>query len=332
MNIERLVDKHICLLNTENPVESPEVQKWLLEQGFSLIITVGDYDCTFSWGLDTKLRHYQCSFSDYKNPTKRDLQDLNEYCLYELVHGRKVPIWFEDSKIRNIVADSIRTFFHPGIDNLDAFIQKAMKTQRDRRLVLPEVEKLTRCRFCTAEGCLTDMLCHGTSVETAKKILASGCILSACKALNMPGEFLANGPRNAAGDPSDYFEYIMFTAGNCPSPDKVVYERIIGRVPTWEEFEENFQPAVKFFFRTIDLTNHPEFCCDGLHMVKIHNQLDLEPLLVMLLIPEGLPKSSELIKLAEEKNIITKVIFRNFSGYTPKTWAHMAYLEAKQLK
>ena len=331
LDMEWLLDKRICLLNTENPVTSQEVERCLEDLGFSLVVTIRDYDYSLSWGVsDSNLRHYQCSFSNYLNPTERDLQDLNEYCLYELSHGRKVPIWIEDARVRHVVGNSVRTFFAPGMEDIDSFIQTSLLSQRDRMLALPQVDKLTRCQFCIDKGCMTDLVCHATSIETARRIVDSGRILSACKASQVPGEKLASDPRNAAGDPPDYFEYVMFSAGNCPGPDKLVYERIIGRSPSWEEFEENFQPAVKFFFRSLDLIMHPDFCCDGYHRIKIRDEIALEPLLLVVIIPEGLAGSTDLIESANKRELAAKVVSRDFSGYGPKEWAHLTYLVARQ--
>ena len=88
LDIEWLVADRIGLLNTENPVTSPVVQRDLQSMGFSVVVTLRDYDCAISWGLpESNLRHYQCSFSGYWRPTPRDLADLNEFCLYELFHN-----------------------------------------------------------------------------------------------------------------------------------------------------------------------------------------------------------------------------------------------------
>lgn len=45
--------------------------------------------------------------------------------------------------------------------------------------------------------------------------------------------------RNAANDPADYFEYIMFALGNCQAGDRLVIERELGRFPNEEDLSEN---------------------------------------------------------------------------------------------
>ena len=290
-----------------------------------------NYDYAISWGLpESGLRHYQCSFSDHWRPTPRDLSDLNEFCLYELFHDRCIPIWIEHPKLRVLVANSVRRFFERGVTHLDSFVKTAMASQRDRALALPSVRKLTRCRFCLDEGCMTDLACHATSVDAAKIILRSGRILSASKARNIPSEALSAESRNAAGDPADYFDYVMFSAGNCPAVDKLVYERIVRHVPSWEEFEKDFRPAVRFFFWNEDLLKHPDFCSDGYHTVKIRDELSLEPLLAAIVIPEELPGSPELLELARARVFESKVIACQFRGSGFKEWAKETYDMVRQ--
>ena len=332
MDVDWIVHHRICLLDSENPVTSKAVQRNLVRLGFTSVVTIRDYDYALIWRLaDSPLRHYQCSFSDYAHPTVRDLHDLNEYCLYELAQDRSVPIWVEDDWVRRIVAHSLRTFFAFGMQDMAKFVENSMQSQRDRVLALPLVDKLTRCRFCDEGGCMTDWLCHATDMETAIRIVNSGRILSACQARQLPGDVLANEPRNGAGDPPDYFEYVMFGAGNCPAPDKLVYERTSGYVPSWNDFEAHFQPAVKFFFRTADLVKHPGFCTDGYHPVKIRDELTLEPLLAALVVPKELLRASELIELARKKAPTAKLVPLNCSNHSPREWAHTAYATVKDI-
>jgi hypothetical protein len=321
-----IVSTRVALLDSGSPVESEAICKDLERIGFGSIVTIRDYDDAFLWRLgDTSLRHYKYTFSDYPHPDARDLHDLNAYCLYELAHGRRVAILVEDEGVRRVVVASLDAFFAPGAQDVDGFIADAMRSQRKRVLALPPVAKVTRCRFCEARGCMTELLCHGTDVETAAHIIRSGRILSARRARAESTEVLVSEPRNAAGDPADYFDYVMFAAGNCPGPDKLVYERICGYVPSWDDFAADFQPAVKFFFRTVDLVNHPGFCADGYHPAKVRDELALEPLLLAVVIPSGLSEAGTLIALAEEKLGASRVASLSFSGCDPRKWAQMVY-------
>jgi hypothetical protein len=329
--MEWIVSRRVALLDLETPVESEALWKDLERTGFGSLVTIRVHDDAFLWRLgDTSLRHYKYTFSGYPHPDERDLHDLNAYCLYELAHGRRVAIWGEDEGIRQVVVAALGAFFAPGARDMDGFVAEAMRSQRERVLALPPVEKVTRCRFCEAQGCMTDLLCHGTDEETAARIISSGRILSARRGREAPPEVLVSEPRNAAGDPADYFDYVMFAAGNCPGPDKLVYERMYGYVPSWEDFAAAFQPAVKFFFRTVDLVNHPGFCADGYHPAKIRGELALEPLLRAVVIPGELPEAVSLVALAREKLGASRVASFSSSGCDPRQWAHEVYESVKQ--
>jgi hypothetical protein len=326
MNVEWVVRHRLGLLDSETLVESEAAWGDLEQAGFGSIVTIRDCDDAFLWRLgNTSLRHYKYTFSDYPCPDARDLHDLNAYCLYELAHGRRVAIWAEDEEVRRVIVDSLEVFFAPGAQDVEGFIADAMCSQRERVLALPAIAKISRCRFCEARGCMTDLLCHGTDAETAAHIIRSGRILSARRIRAESTEVLVSEPRNAAADPADYFDYVMFAAGNCPGPDKLVYERMCGYVPSWDDFAADFQPAVKFFFRTVDLVNHPGFCADGYHPAKIRDELALEPLLLAVIIPRELPGAVGLVALAEEKLSASRVAAFGFSGCDPKKWAQMIY-------
>lgn len=58
---------------------------------------------------------------------------------------------------------------------------------------------------------ITDYVCHTTSATNAMKILECGKLLSARNARKVPVEELMRENRNAANDPADYFDYIMFS-------------------------------------------------------------------------------------------------------------------------
>lgn len=66
-------------------------------------------------------------------------------------------------------------------------------------------------------------------VENAIQILACGSLLSPVKARKESAQVLMREARNAANDPADYFEYIMFAWGNCQAGDRLVMERKLGR-------------------------------------------------------------------------------------------------------
>ncbi len=83
-------------------------------------------------------------------------------------------------------------------------------------------EMITECTACKRKGCLTDYLCHVATKEDAVKIIESGKLLSAIRARKESAALLVSEKRNAAKDPVDFFDYIMFSWGNCQAGDRLV--------------------------------------------------------------------------------------------------------------
>ena len=52
-----------------------------------------------------------------------------------------------------------------------------------------------------------------------------------------PSAISSRDPRNAAGDPPDYFEYVMLGPGNCTALDKLVFERVMGYLSVRSNFD-----------------------------------------------------------------------------------------------
>lgn len=93
---------------------------------------------------------------------------------------------------------------------------------------------------------MTDLVCHTAPTENAERIFACGELRSAVLARGLPAETLMKEPRNAAGDPADFFHYVMFSWGNCQAGDRLVMERILGRAPAADELGAGFTPGVRF--------------------------------------------------------------------------------------
>lgn len=151
----------------------------------------------------------------------------------------------------------------------------------------PPPEHITECTACKHNGCLTDYVCHISSVESACAILSCGKLLSAAKVRKIPKCLLVAEKRNAAGDPVDYFDYIMFTWGNCQAGDRLVMERKLGRFPDEEDVTSGFSPGIRFYFRYDELSRHPCAVYDGVHPIKIRDQLLLDDSLAYLVIPRA---------------------------------------------
>ena len=135
-------------------------------------------------------------------------------------------------------------------------------------------EKIEECTACPKyKGCMTDFVCHTTSVDNAIKILDCGSLLSPVLARRMSAEKLRTERRNAANDPADYFEYIMFAWGNCQAGDRLVMERKLGRFPDENDLSIGFTPGVRFFFRYDKLIKHTDAVFEGVLPLKVSRRI-----------------------------------------------------------
>ena len=148
-------------------------------------------------------------------------------------------------------------------------------------------EKITECTACpTYKGCMTDLVCHTSPVENAIKILECGSLLSPVLARKMSAAELAKEARNAANDPEDYFDYIMFAWGNCQAGDRLVMERKLGRFPDDKDLSIGFTPGVRFFFKYNEIVKHPNAVFEGVLPLKIKNEVVLADWIHAIIVPE----------------------------------------------
>ena len=226
-----------------------------------MLIKIRDADCTEVWdGIFYK------KLSDYPAISDWEVRTIIEFVDYERKYGRLCEIECENSGLLNEINEKI--------------------AQRDRYLKTPRPELLTECTACPyRKGCVTDFVCHTTSVENAIKIFECGKLLSAVNARKLPVEELVNEPRNAAKDPADYFEYIMFAWGNCQGGDRLVMERMLERSPDEEDLSVHFRPGVRFYFQYDQLIRHPDAICDGVLPLKVKDEIILRDWVWRVVIP-----------------------------------------------
>lgn len=228
-----------------------------------MTVNIGKHECAGLWD-----HVYYFALSDYPNISDWELRKLICFCDYEKKHGRKTKI---ACKKRSIVKVVRHAFANPAL-----FIP-AQKPQF--------IPGYTACGQCKQKGCLTEFLCHTTNVESAKSIFRCGRILSAVNARNQPAAALAEEPRNAAGDPPDYFDYVMLNWGNCQAGDRLVMERMLGRFPDERNLSVGFQPGIRFYFAYNTIAAHKDFTEDGCHAAKIKDALALAEYLYCCVIP-----------------------------------------------
>ncbi len=105
-------------------------------------------------------------------------------------------------------------------------------------------------------------------------------------------------------------------------------ERTLRTPPTHEELTEEFNPGVRFYFRYMDLVSHPRFCSDGYHYCKVKDLLELDPYLIVAIVPENSRS-----KLLVTDSFIPKerISFVDRGNYRDLwSWSHKAYEIAKE--
>lgn len=269
-----------------------------------MLIKIGDFDFTEVWDgvLYKKL-------SEYPKITDWEMRNIIEFVDYERLHGRECRIECEDK----VLLEQIRSGFQ----------------EKARFLNYPRPEKITECTACPVrKGCMTEFVCHTTSPENARSIFRSGKLLSACKARGISAEQLMQEKRNAANDPADYFEYIMFAWGNCQAGDRLVMERKLGRFPEERDLSVDFTPGVRFYFRYEDLAKYPDATFDGVLPMKVKNEVILADWVYAVVIP--LELKDQLEKDIPE-DIRKKVLYMENNCTDIWEWSEKVYCAVERI-
>lgn len=227
-------------------------------------IKIGDYEFTEVWDgvLYKKLSRYP-AITDWEKRT------LVEFVDYERANGRDCAIECEDA--------ALLTEVHAAL------------AEPEKYRHVPRPALITECTACPVrKGCVTEFVCHTAPPENAVNILRTGRLLSAVKARGVPVETLMAEKRNAAGDPADYFNYVMFAWGNCQAGDRLVMERKLGRFPDEQDLSVDFTPGVRFYFRYNRLAQHPGVTFDGVLPLKVRDEVVLADWVHTIIIPETL--------------------------------------------
>lgn len=269
-----------------------------------MLIRIGNFEYTECWDgvLYKKL-------SAYPDITAWEIQTVLDFTAYEEAHGRKCEIDAPDAVRRAI--EAYQPVYAAGT-----------------RLAPPE--KIQECTACpTFRGCMTDLVCHTSPAENAKAIFACGSLLSPVKWRGIPAETLAKERRNAANDPADYFDYIMFSWGNCQAGDRLVTERKLGRFPREAELGPGFTPGVRFYFDYGRLCRHPGAVFEGVLPLKIKDEVVLKDWGRAVVIPE--PYRAEFAALVPDV-LKDRTYYLDIEGLDIWAWAEKAYTFVKELK
>ncbi len=263
-----------------------------------MIVKIGDFECTEVWdGVFYK------KLSNYPFISDWEARTIIEFIEYEEKYGRECTIECENMNVLKVL--------HEKILNKDNYID----TSRPKLI--------TECTACPyRKGCETEFVCHTTSIENAIKIFESGKLFSAINARKKPVEELIKEKRNAANDPADYFEYIMFSWGNCQAGDRLVMERKLGRFPNVKDLSEDFNPGIRFYFKYDELISHPNAIFEGVLPMKVKDELVLKDWLYVLVIPAD---SKHLLEDLIPLELLEKVLFIENDCVDIWDWSEKVY-------
>lgn len=266
-----------------------------------MLIKIGNFDYSECWdGVFYK------KLSNYPYITEWEIQTIIDFIDYEAKYGRACEIEAEEAVLKRI---------------------EEYKAADKKRVPVPQ--KITECTACPKyKGCMTDFVCHTSPVENALKILDCGSLLSPVPARGISAKELKAEKRNAANDPEDYFEYVMFAWGNCQAGDRLVMERKLGRFPDENDLSTGFTPGVRFFFKYNEIIRCPNAVFDGVLPLKIKDGIALNNWVHAIIVPTIYRDD---IKPHIPENIREKVHFVDNDCKNIWEWSEKVYEYAKNI-
>lgn len=262
-----------------------------------MIINIGNYEFTELWdGV------YYKALSDFPKVSDWEIKNIIDFIQYDRAYGRETQIQSEHKEIAQ-------------------YIQQEL-LHREKYADIQRPEKITECMACRHGGCLTRFLCHTAPVENAVKIMESGKLLSAVNARQCSEIELQKESRNAAKDPVDFFHYVMLSWGNCQAGDRLVMERKKNRFPTEEDLSINFTPGVRFYFEYETIVKHPNAVQDGVHPMKIKEEICLKDYVYAIIIPS---EYKERFDKSIPDGFLQKVYYLDRAGEDLWGWSEKVY-------
>ncbi len=241
-------------------------------------------------GLASGLWCYILPLADPLQPSAYEMQCISDFAENEKSHGRKLGVWVQEDKVRPQICQAIT----------DA----SNKNPTER--ILPSKHNSICCRSFHPEGCDGRFVCHAAPAEAAQQIIEDGFIYSKHRLTGLGLDELAD--QGTWGDPADYFDYVALARGNCVAPDIVAMSRQFGRDLSPQEADEGFFPGVRFFFDLASLMQHPRAVWDGIHPIKIRDNLELNGNICAVVAPEFYPNGGKL-HLQTSTHLNNKIIY-----------------------
>lgn len=245
---------------------------------------------------------YHLALLDYPKLHDWEQEKIATFLAYEKLHGRETEIVCQDKSVRNQLATL------PSL-SVDAFP------------FTPSSKIVASTYDAQGHYVYSDFLSHTCTVRTAQEIFKSGQLLSAVRAFNKKSQELVQDNRNAAGDPEDYFDYVMLGWSNTTSGYRLAMERLLERMPTDDELEKDFIPGVSFHFKYDDIINADGYVFDGYHPAKVKDCLSLKNLSACI-IPSSEKSHFETIV---PPDISSKVYYIDYCQEGMESWSRKVY-------
>ena len=235
-----------------------------------MLIKIGEFECTECWdGVFYK------KLANYPVITEWEIQTVLDFEHYEKQNGRDCFIEADYNILKAI--DEYKKTYESG-----------------KRVNVPK--KITECVACPKyKGCMTDYVCHTSPVENAVNIFKCGSLQAPTRWRGVSASVLKAEGRNAANDPEDYFDYVMFAWGNCQAGDRLVMERKMRRFPTEADLSIDFTPGVRFFFKYDKIVTHPDAIFEGVLPLKVKEEVILSDWVDTIIIPSAEREAFEAI-------------------------------------
>ena len=258
-----------------------------------MLVKVCNADFSLQWdGM------YQFALENYPQIQEWELEKLAKFIAYEQDHHRQTIVECENHELNIRIHDYLQEHsFFPPYRPSHRLVASTYDIQR----------KLVTSNYCS----------HTCTVEVAQAIFQTGKLMSAVKVFGQSGAELVTDGRNAASDPADYFDYIMFGWSNTTSGYRLAMERLLGRVPSEEELQEKFIPGVSFHFLYEELIQAPGYMFDGYHVAKVRNSLDLDTFLHLCIIPS---KDKACFEGLISSQLQDRVIYLDYEGEGLQDW------------
>lgn len=235
-----------------------------------MLIKIGEFECTECWdGVFYK------KLANYPVITKWEIQTVLVFEHYEKQNG-------------------MECFIEADYNILKAIDEYKKTYESGKRVNVPK--KITECVACPKyKGCMTDYVCHTSPVENAVNIFKCGSLQAPTRWRGVSASALKTEGRNAANDPDDYFDYIMFVWGNCQAGDRLIMERKMKRFPTEADLSIDFTPGVRFFFKYDKIVTHPDAIFEGVLPLKVKEEVILSDWVDTIIIPSAEREAFEAI-------------------------------------